>query len=443
MKRVLIVTHYFKRQEDVGAIRLRGLAKHLPEWGWEPTVLTSASPSGGDQPCRVVETPFEDLTQKWKRRVGLNAGSTVKDQFGLRTLKNGSTAADRLMKVWEELFSYPDNFISWYDGAVARGAELCREERFDAILSSSRPVTAHLIAHEIKKRTGLPWIADLRDLWTQNNYASHWWLRRVREKRLELRILSTADALTTVSEPLARDLEELHRHRPVVSIPNGFDPDLVNPGLPLNDRFHVVYAGVLYRGRRDPEPLFRAVRELMDEGKMDGGEVLIDLFGDQDGWLSEDVARHGLEGIVRLRGMVPRDEVIDNERRAQVLLLLMWNTPQEAGTYSGKVFEYLAARRPILSWGGGGGVVTGLLERTGAGIDASTYDALKEELFRLYSEHRSHGSVAYRGRWPEIERFSHREMAGRFSAVLDDQCSSSPRSRPAVHHEADLVHRLP
>lgn len=399
-------------------MRARGLAKFLPQFGWEPTILTVRSNSTEEHPCRVVETPFEDVADKWKRRLGLNTGDPFKDQLGLRAPKNKNTATDLVLRVWEEAFCYPDSCVSWLESAIKEGEGLLRNEKFDAIVSTSPPATIHLIACELKRRSGVPWVADFRDLWVQNHYFQRWWLRRVRERSLEVRTMSSADALVTVSEPLARKLSELHGDGRCLSIPNGYDPDIVCHDATLRKDFNIVYAGVLYRGRRDPEPLLKVVRDLVSEGLVDSKDVIMDFYGNQERWLTEDVARYGLQDMVRAHGVVPKEEVLEKERESQLLLLLMWDNPEERGNYTGKVFEYLAAQRPILSLGGKDGVVAELLERTGAGVTVTGYDEVREKVMELYSEYKSRGSVGYQGKMAEIERYNHKEMAKKYSEVL-------------------------
>ena len=120
-----------------------------------------------------------------------------------------------------------------------------------------------------------------------------------------------------------------------------------------------------------------------------------------------------------LNPQVPRNIALDKQRESQILLLLNWDDPREIGVYTGKVFEYLAARRPILAVGGPRGVVTELLEDTGAGVHALGYDQLKYILLELYEQYRIYGYVLYRGCEEQIAKYSHREMARRFAYILE------------------------
>ena len=151
------------------------------------------------------------------------------------------------------------------------------------MISSSPPATCHLIARDIKTRWDIPWIADLRDPWTQGTYYSnnHTFLRRQIERKAELRTLSKADVLVTVSRPWVQDLRELHNRDTVYEILNGFDPTEAksNPLTRLTAEFTITFTGSLYNCLMDPSGLFEAVKGLVSEKTMDPSYVQIRFYG--------------------------------------------------------------------------------------------------------------------------------------------------------------------
>ena len=225
--------------------------------------------------------------------------------------------------------------------------------------------------------------------------------------------------LVTVSEPLAQKLRLLHHDKPVVAIPNGYDPDEVTRSAQLMKEFTITYTGQLYQGKQDPTPLLRALVELASEGKIELKTVKVRFYGDTPYWLEQEIKRYQLDEVVSLHPKVLREVALQKQRESQILLLLNWDDPDEVGVYTGKVFEYLAARRPILAVGGPRGVVTKLLEETGAGVHALGREHLKRVLFELYEQYRTHGYVPYKGCEERIAKYSHREMARHFATVLD------------------------
>ncbi|HDN74462.1 MAG TPA: hypothetical protein ENG16_05540 [Archaeoglobus sp.] len=425
-RRVLVITYYFPPRPGVASLRLRGLAKFLPEYGWEPVILTAALP-GKPEPCfKVVQTPYPgDVTARWKRRLGLAADKGFQEQIriprALRERKGSFTT--KVFNLAKAIIAYPDDQKGWYPFAVEVGHDLLKNGEFDALLSSSGPVTCHLIARELKRSHRIPWVADLRDLWTQNHYYPYGSLRRLLERRLEVKTLGTADVLVTVSKPFAQKLQLLHCGKLVIAIPNGYDPDEVATA-PLTKEFTITYAGQLYQGKRDPTLLFRAIAELISEGRIDRQDIKIRFYGTTEYWLAKAIKRFGLEDVVSLHPQVSRYIALEKQRESQVLLLLQWDHPEEMGVYPGKVFEYLAAQRPILAIGGPKGVIAELLEETGAGIHACKYEDIKSILTKFYKQYKTYGYVPYTGCKERIAKYSHREMARRFAEVLEVACEA-------------------
>jgi hypothetical protein len=423
MKKILVITYFFNQKDAIASVRMRGLVKFLPEFGWEATVLTVRCNITGcmdeKNDLTVIETDYDNPLSVWKKRLGLNAEKGVKEQFNLPTYKTRKTLIDACLHIWGEIFTYPDEAIGWYKSAIDAGTSLLEKEQFDIIFSSSGPATSHIIASHLSKRFNIPWIADFRDLWTQYHYYSYSKIRKVRERRLEIRTISSAKALTTVSQPLADKLLTIHKAKDVYCIPNGFDPDIVNAGFEVSKKFTICYTGFIYAGRQDPKILFEAISRLLEEAKIDRREIMIDFYGFDEGWLKYDIDHYGLADIVNIHGMVPRDVVLQKQRESQILLLLTWNDPREKGIYTGKVFDYLAAKRPILALGLNGGIVSDLIKQTNTGFFASSIEEIKEILIKWYLEYKLCGIIKYCGVESEVNKYNQREMVRKFAEVFD------------------------
>jgi len=421
MKRVLIITYHFPPRPTVASLRPLGLARFLPEFGWEPVILTAALPGKPDPYFKVIETQYHDSLGFGKRLFKLDSQSPLiaqaKNKLKIRSEKS---PLDFILAAIGEITAYPDPQKGWRRFAVEAGQDILRQQNIHAIISTSPPETSHIIAKRLKDEFKIPWVADFRDLWTQNYYYLYSPLRKSIERRLELNTLSTAEALVTVSQPAADDLRSLHRQKPVHSIPNGFDPAEVNttPGN-LTDKFTITYTGNLYPGKQSPEPLFAALRDLITEGSMDASDIEVRFYGPEAGWIYKQAERYELTGTVRQFGVVPREITLNKQRESQLLLLLKWNDTRQRGFYTAKIFEYLAARRPVLAVGGFPDVVDQLLDETKAGVSGQTGEDIKAVLLRLYQEYKSTGAVSYSGDEAETSKYSHREMAKRFAAILD------------------------
>lgn len=417
--KVLIISFSFNQNEIVGSVRSRGLAKYLPKFGWEPTILTIKTDRQIDSDFRTIETDYLNLMASYKSKIGINPEQTFKNQFNIKNRKNKKGILDRVLELWVEIFAYPDGHKNWYEPAVNAGKKLLSEESFDVIISSSAPPTSHLIANELKKSFDIPWIADLRDLWTQNPYYSYSFIRKFFEKRLEIKTLANANLLTTISKPLENDLKVMHKGKRVYTICNGFDPDTEVKTESLNKKLNITYTGNLYFGKRDPEKLFKALDELRSENKIDITKFSVDFFGNDENWLQKDIVKYNLENIVNVHGIIPREKVLKKQRESQVLLLLTWDNPKEYGTVTGKIFEYLASNRPILSIGPSEGLVKKIITSTNSGVHLSDTDEIKKQICRFYDEFMMNGSVNYIGLHEEIKKYSQVRMSEKFAHLMN------------------------
>jgi glycosyltransferase involved in cell wall biosynthesis len=428
MKKVLIIANLFHASP-----RIPGLAKYLPEFGWQPIILTA--PLGGDPESRfgpsddfvksgirIIETPYSKVSAFWKGLFGfdkINVEMRVRERLSTKYKKFFSTF---IFNAYQSIFGYPDADKNWRFIASKKISELLQKKDIDAVISSSSPVTSHLIAKDLKTRHKIPWIADLRDLWSQNHYYPYGPVRKLIDKRLELKTLSTADALVTASQPCAEKLRTLHKGKLTYLITNGFDPEKLNdPPAKLTPKFTITYTGTIYTGKQDPSKLFAALRDLVSNKVMDPKDVEVRFYGYKNGWLRKEIKKYGLSDIVKQCGVAPRQVAFEKQRESQLLLLLNWEDQRERGVYTLKVFEYLAAQRPILATGGtGDDVIKELLDETAAGVYGSKVGDIRNILSDLYSGYKLEGKIGYNGNRAKINNYSYREMAKKFVEVLDD-----------------------
>lgn len=160
--------------------------------------------------------------------------------------------------------------------------------------------------------------------------------------------------------------------------------------------------------------------ELNKTKEIDLERCKIELYTPKENWIIEEIEKYQLGKTVALNGMISRADVIKKQRTSQILLLLTWNNPEEIGVLTGKIFEYLAAKRPIISIGPKETVISRLLQETGAGIHVSTKEELKDYLRDKYSEFIDIGQVKYDGERDKIMKYSYREMTRKFNEILQD-----------------------
>jgi glycosyltransferase involved in cell wall biosynthesis len=414
MRRVLFLSYYTPPRPGVATNRTGQLLRYLPEHGWNATAVTPVLPGAG---ADVVQTSYRDVLQTMKRFAGLGNTSTHA-ALGTVPAAHGSRAnlRQRAIGVAYAIATYPDAQLGWLFGGRRAVRNLLASGAFDAVLSSSPPFTTNLILAGLPLR--VPWVADFRDLWGDARSGSG--IAGYMDKRLERWSLNKAQALTTISDPMARTLERRRRGEiPVYVVPNAFDPQewLAVP-FDTETRCTLLYAGQLFGGRRDPRPLFRAVRMLMENGEISRDDLYIDFYSLAEPWLTEAIDEHGLEGIVRVPGVVSREAVINAERRADRLLVLLWDEDNSEGVVTGKIFEYLGARRRILTVGGPAkSAVDEILSVTKAGVRVRDERALAAEIRTAIEEHKAGRIVVLDER--DIEPYSATIMAQKFAQVLD------------------------
>jgi glycosyltransferase involved in cell wall biosynthesis len=434
MKRVAILAYSYPPLNAIGSQRPSKLAKYLPAFGWAPTVITV------EPECRrFLEPPLdvEPLSagavhrtrdRSWHTWMARRFGDRSAAELDRLTFDNvrasGRLRLSALHFIYQQLLSFPDEVWPWLF-EYARIEAIARDAGVQALISTSPPATTHLLAARLARALDIPWIADFRDPWTQRATR-----RRVPpmnrvEQWLEQRTLAGASVLVTVSDPIARDLERLHG-KPALVVPNGFDPaDAAGeqaPPLPLaQGRLTIVYTGTLSHGTRDPSALFAALEATIAAGELRADDLEVWLVG-----RNLEVARRALAEwpalapIVHLRSPVPRAVALATQRAATALLILGSPGPEHDGVVTGKVFEYLAARRPILAFGTRGGALDRLLTETGGGVLATSAAEAGAALLHWARERRATGRILWRGDPAALARYDRRALAGRWASLLDD-----------------------
>jgi glycosyltransferase involved in cell wall biosynthesis len=420
MPRLLFITYAYPPLPAAGSIRAGGLAKYLPGFGWDVLVLTAKLPAGLRPAVPVVETEYQSVIGEWKARFGMDPKQGLHERLKLSqsSQPNSNRFHTNLIDLARALIAFPDEQRGWIRFAVNALSDLKANEHPDIILSTSPPVSGHLIAARAQRLFNRPWVADLRDLWAAT-LSGPQRLLRPRHQLLERRTLRTANALVTVSTPWAHSLQRKFPSTPVYSITNGFDPDDFPAGpKSLTEYLSLTHTGYLYEGKRDPTLLFEVLRDLIAEGAVHKNDIRVRFYGPPEFWLSALVERYRLKEVVEIAGRVPREEALRRQGESHLLLLLGWSDPRETGQHTGKLFEYFGSARPILAVGGAEGVLTETLNETGTGVHIRDKARLRQHLLSCYAEFKSKGFVAYHLNQEAVQQYTHLEMARKFSAAL-------------------------
>lgn len=398
-KRILIISTYFPPQPSIASLRAYSFAKYWARMGNDVTVLTTNKIDMGklnmDLPIDkfdVVEVPFVNIVYETgrilKRLLRSKNGARKKENRTIGDNKESCNVSASFLKARSALVRFPEKYgffttaripdvhDVWIYAAVKRGEELLKSKRFDWVFSSYGPPASHIVAGILSKRHGCSWVADYRDLWIEGHVYPGMWPFTVLEKYLEKKYVGNhADIITTVSEPLANILQNKF-HAPVYVIENGYDEDDYCQNFPpyfRDMKKRIIYTGSIYPGKRDPSPLFAAIAAMAQSDKLmrqkmsDGFEVL--FFGDESDWLNSLIKKYGVQPWVKYMGRVSRADVFRIQKQADLLLFLEWENGSVDGILTGKLFEYLAMKKPILDVGVSAKTSPGaLIEKAGVGI---------------------------------------------------------------------------
>ena len=431
-RKVLYIAFRYPPDNNIAAIRSAKLARYLPKFGWEPVVLTNGNACDHSLPVECGESRV--VRAKYRDPVGFlfgssSGGADTEDQRKTRPKKRHRDLATSLMKKFRSLYELPvvrmltKDPVLWYFPAKKMGRSIVATDPGTALVFSTySPSTSHFVASRISREIGVPWVAEFRDVWSLSPYVIKCQpLDRI-ERWIEKKTMAPASQLITVSEPLAEDLSQLHgKHTDV--IPSGFDLDDYSASVPLTTKFTITYTGRLYRGRRDPSELFKALRLLQQEDESLVGNLEVRFVGfDSRDVVGTLVEEHSLGDIVKFLQQVPFEESVRLQKESTVLLLLSWNDPRDEGTYSGKLFEYLGAGRPILATSVyEGGSIPKLLSETGSGItanDAATIKGiLKVWLLEFQQEGRLHS--CFNPNAEVIQSYTWEGQAKKLAAAFD------------------------
>ncbi len=250
------------------------------------------------------------------------------------------------------------------------------------MVSTGPPHSMHMIALGIKQKLNTPWLADFRDPWTNIDFYDKLMLTSWADKkhrRMEQKVLLTADMLTTVSWNWAKDFKLLGAQN-IEVITNGFDPDdFSNPSNDASDKFHILHIGSMNKDR-NPNVLWETLNEMIQEDTVFGENLKISFVGQTDFSVFESIENNKLTKWVEQINYKPHDELMEFANSASVLLLPLNNTPNVSGVVPGKLFEYLALDRPIFCIGPDNGDSAKIIEECNAGIISNFDDKEKMKL---------------------------------------------------------------
>ncbi|UCS93059.1 glycosyltransferase family 4 protein [Echinicola marina] len=377
-KKVLIITYYWPPSAGSGVQRWLKFAKFLPEHGWEPVIFTPENP---DFELKD-ETMLKEISSQWEV-----IKFPIWEPYGvfrfLKKKKNGQSAdPSKLMekrnKNWFDQTSMwlranamiPDPRVFWVKPSVNYLLDILEKNKIQAIITTGPPHSMHLIGRNLKRKSGLPWIADFRDPWSTWEFLDTLPMMKTikkRHERLEQSVFREADNVVTISPTFQEEISKI-AEREIDLITNGFD----SSDLPKNFKkqkkrgkvFEIVYTGII-DAIRNPIPFLKAFKSAFEPHEQ---EVKLTFVGRVSEKVNNYIQKDSwLQNRVEFPGYLPHEKVFAFYEKADMLLLILTNTKNAKGNIPGKLFEYIATGRTIVALGDPDGDASMIIQEARAG----------------------------------------------------------------------------
>lgn len=410
MKQILYVAYHFPPQSgSSGLLRSLKYCRYLPETGWLPTVLT------------VNPVAYERTEQSLLQEIPSEVA--VIRTFALDTRRHLS-----FKKRYAKWMALPDRWVSWSLTAIPVGLYTIYRRRIDVIFTTFPIATAVLIGLILHRLTGRPWVVDLRDSMTEDDYPrdedTRLIYRRIESQAVRHGSLFLFTAISTIDMYLKR-YPEL-RPEKCILLPNGYDEEdfcklatTPNQPIPKDRPIKLLHAGLIYPEERNPRPCFQALSRLKREGKIEASRLQINLraSGDED-YYANILKELEIEDIVHLLPPMPYQQALQEAASADALLLLQGITCNHQ--IPAKAYEYLRLRRPILALTTYEGDTAALLSDVGGATIVNLYDANA-----IYNSLQAFLESLRRGDHPlpdtdKTSQFSRRNQAHHLGGYLDE-----------------------
>lgn len=400
--KILIIAYYFPPQNVIASLRPYSWAKFFYDNGHDITIATVPKNKHTNDldydiskfkiveedfniPLKTVNNSINSKSNEKKQKVTLleTVYKSLKKFVFDFSAKTGILYGTR----------FPDLRMSWVDKSVKK----LSSESFDVIISTGCPYIVHSIAYELKqKNKNTIWIMDWRDLWTKNSNVKGLKIFHGYESNLEKKYHDSCDFITTVSEGLADALRTITT-KEIYVIYNGYNPDELNclfqRSRKKNTKLTITYVGTIYKGFRDPEPLFKAIRELIDEDKLSELDIEL-IFAGQNADVFDLIQNYHLEKCYKYLGIVKREKSLELQYDSDVLLFLECEHKTK-GILTGKLFEYLSLGRKVWAIGIENENSAGtLICESNIGVClGNSIDKIKKEILSYFTEKEKENEV--------------------------------------------------
>lgn len=439
-QKVLFVAYYYPPVGGGGVQRSAKFVKYLPQFGWLPCVLTVKNPYdfyedsalSSDIPNFVPVFRSRSIEpMKWVRKLILKKWKN-KISHDVTEIKPKQSVKHPILVKLKQYILIPDNEILWFPFAIWKGLRIIQKEKPQAIYSTASPFTAHLIALFLARISNLPWNADFRDFWVDRpNFPQLKW-RKFIDRKMESWVLKRATHITTVSTFIGERFQKLSPAVTFTTIPNGYDESdfkLMEDEQPNSHIFNITYTGI-FNKEQNPRNFFLAVRHLIQQREEIHKKLRLKFIGQLDNPGDFDnfllLKELGLDDYSDIIPYQPHHLTIQEMKNATILLLLVGEYPLNQAVLTGKLFEYLRARKVILAVVPLDGSAAEIVRQTKSGLIVSNKDiaAISAGISSLFDSFQN-GTLEKQFLWENIEHFERRELTKKLAEILSKISNAS------------------
>ena len=429
MKKVLIFTYYWPPAGGPGVQRYLKFCKYLREFGWEPIIITVQNGSypytdeslAADIPqgIQVIKTKTLEPFEIYNRLQG-KRGKTV--GVGMTGYRDSQSIVQKISKYVRANFFIPDARKFWKKYALAAAKKVMAENQIEVVITTGPPHSTHLIGLELKRKLSIPWVADFRDPWT-TVYYNKFFPRTKRTKRIDQRlensVLINSDCIITVSHGMKN--EYIGRAPNTKVIYNGFDQvDIPEYNPKPSSEFTLSYIGN-FKPNQNVSALWEAVVELASELTDFKQNFRLRLTGGLDTFVRSELEEKLPGEVLEMENFVAHQEATKRMLNSSMLLFVIPDSETKKAIVTGKVFEYIASRTPILAIGPPDGDAAQILLQAGrdAMLDYGEKELIKSQILKYYNHWLQNKKVATKHDKGEIEQFSRRSLTGQLAGILN------------------------
>ncbi len=418
--KVLILTYYWPPAGGSGVQRWLKFVKYLRDFDIEPIVYTVENQNFSivdetllneiPEGIEVLKKPIFEPNQF----LSLFGSNSKKQSAGF--LDSKPTLFGKIARFIRANYFIPDARKFWIQPSVKFLLKKLKESPVDVVITTGPPHSLHIIGWELKKKLNVKWISDFRDPWIDIDYFHSLPLTKKSEqkhRKLEESVVRASDKVIVVGETMRRNFLKYNGNIEVIT--NGFDERINTRKVKTDDTFSITHIGMM-NADRNPKILWKVLSELCTEDQNFANDLKIRLVGKLSNEVQKELGVFQKEAI-ELIDYVTHKEALEYQQKSQVLLLCINQVPSAKGIITGKIFEYLQSKRPIVAIGPEDGDASEILENTKAGkiFDFDNENDLKSHILELYNSYKK-DEVRIESHY--VEQYHRRELTKKLAEAI-------------------------